>query len=276
MNIGTDSLKAFIETHRLGSFTKAADKLALSQSALSQKIARLEGLLEATLFIRKPTGIELTSAGEKLLVFAKQQLDMEAEFLKDFNQQNDQLAGVFRLAGFSSVVRSLLIPRLSGWLRDHRSVSVEFSSHEVVDLENILKTNKADAIVVDYYPELPGCEEVKIGEEEYVLIESAKHKDVPNIYLDHGPHDNATDSFFKFQGVKQSYKRGFMGDVYGILDGVALGLGKAVMSKHLVENDKRFKIVPSKKKYVRPIVLCYLKRAYYPPVFNNIIEKLQP
>ena len=66
-----------------------------------------------------------------------------------------------------------------------------------------------------------------------------------------------------------------MGDVYGILDGVALGLGRAVMSKHLVEEDSRFKIIKTSKKYLRPIVLCFYKQAYYPAIQKKSRELLQ-
>ena len=70
MHINTDSLKAFIEIYKLGSFTKAANSLGLSQSAISQKVSRLEDLLQATLFIRSRDAIKLTAAGEKLFSYA--------------------------------------------------------------------------------------------------------------------------------------------------------------------------------------------------------------
>lgn len=272
--MNTEQLKAFLTLQETGTFTKAAKELGMTQSALSQKIAKLEDELEVSLLVRKTKGLELTAPGEKLLVFAKEQLSSQENFLNQFKQTSETLAGNFRLAGFSSIVRSILIPRLSSFLRKNQDAFVEFSTHEVVDLVQQLKTNNADAIVLDYFPNLQGIEQVQIGEEEYVVIESAKHKNTPNIFLDHGPHDNATESFFNFQGKKTDYRRGFMGDVYGILDGVAAGLGKAVMSKHLIENDKRFKIIKSKRRYIRPIVLCYYQQNYYSPLQKKITELL--
>jgi uncharacterized protein YktA (UPF0223 family) len=66
-----------------------------------------------------------------------------------------------------------------------------------------------------------------------------------------------------------------MGDVYGILEGVSKGLGKAVMSKHLVDADKRFKIIKTKKRYLRPIVLNYYKQNYYSKLQLKVIDELQ-
>jgi DNA-binding transcriptional LysR family regulator len=65
-----------------------------------------------------------------------------------------------------------------------------------------------------------------------------------------------------------------MGDVYGILDAVALGLGRAVMSKHLAEDDRRFKIISMPKKYLRPVMLTYYRQSYYSPLHYKIIETL--
>ncbi len=275
MDLETHLLRAFLKTHEEGSFTRASEELRISQSALSQKIAKLEDILQATVFIRQPRSLSLTAAGERLLVFAKSQLAQERDFLSQFDQYQDQPAGSFRLAGFSSVMRSMIIPQLAPLMRKNERIQVEFSSHDMHSLEERLKKNKADAILLDYFPNLPGAEEIQIAEEEYVLIESSKHKNIPDIYLDHGPDDNATESFFNYQNMKFTSRRGFMGDVYGILDGVEQGLGKAVMSKHLIENEKKFIIKKTKKRYLRPIVLCFLKQSYYPPIHQTVVKALQ-
>ena len=275
MHLNTEILKSFLEIYQLGSFTKAGQVLGLSQSALSQKMSRLEDQLRVTIFIRKTTGLELTASGQKLLIYAKQQLQLEGDFLASFNQDNDILRGVFRLASYSSIVRSVLIPSLASWLRKNNEVSLEFSSHEVVNLTGVLKTNRADAIICDFYPHLPSVVEIEIGHEEYVVIEGPNYKHKNPVYLDHGPDDNATDLFFKSQGLMTNYRRGFMGDVYGILDGVSQGLGRAVMSKHLVHSNKKYKIIKSKKRYLRPVVLCFFEQSYYSPIHQKVVEQLK-
>jgi DNA-binding transcriptional LysR family regulator len=276
MNIPTDYLHAFIVLQNEGSFTKASKLLGLSQSALSQKIARLEDLLETTVFVRKTHEIFLTTAGEKLLPFAKQQLDLEKEFLNNFKYDHNELAGIFRIAGFSSIMRSAVIPAIAPWMRKNPKVNMEFSSYEVSDLAEILKRDLADVVITDYFPHIPGTHEEKVAEEEYVVIESKKFESPKDLYLDHGPLDNATEAFFHFQGKgSQTHRRGFMGDVYGILDGVALGLGRAVMSKHLVQGDGRFTILKGNKKYVRPIVLVTHNTSYTPKLHKVLLAELK-
>ena len=71
-----------------------------------------------------------------------------------------------------------------------------------------------------------------------------------------------------------TYERRYMGDVYSIIDGVSLGLGRAIMSKHLVLNDRKFSVVKHKKKYIRPVVLSRLKQKYHSPLHSRVYEIL--
>jgi DNA-binding transcriptional LysR family regulator len=160
-------------------------------------------------------------------------------------------------------------------MRKNQEASIEFFSYDMSEIPQALKTGKVDMIMTDYFPMIPGCEEKEIGREEYVLIKSSSHAQVPDLFLDHGPNDHATDEFFKFQGNHNTYRRGFMGDVYGILDGVALGLGQAVMSRHLIENDKRFKIIKCKKRFFRPLVMNYFRQTYYSKLQKEVVALLE-
>jgi DNA-binding transcriptional LysR family regulator len=274
MHINTDALNAFLKVQQFESFTLAAQNLGISQSALSQKISRLEGLLQTTLFIRGLGELKLTSSGEKLLIFSKQQLEFESSFISQFNQYQDKPAGVLRIAGFSSITRSVLIPCLSSITLKNPMSQIEFSSHEVNNLESVLRKNQADIILTDYKVNITGIESTLIGREEYVVIEPKSVTNIPNLFLDHGPHDNATESFFNYQEKKIEYRRGFMGDVYGIIDGVELGLGRAVMSKHLVAKNKKLIIKKFKKRYFREVYMSYYRQSFHSPLHGIVTEKL--
>lgn len=271
MSIPSDHLSAFLLVHETGSFTLAAKKSGLTQSALSQKIKRLEDLLETAVFVRHSTGPKLTAAGEAFLSFARQQVSLEQEFLQNFQRDQQDLAGVLRIAGFSSVLRSVVIPSLAPLARKHPRVQLSFSQHEMGQLPGLLRSNAADLILLDFEPAFSGVEFEVIGTEKYVVIESARFATPVDVYLDHGPEDNATESFFRSQVVRQqAYRRGFMGDVYGILDGVAQGLGRAVMSEHLVQQDRRFKVVKGHKAYHRPLALAWMRQGYYSRLHKEI------
>lgn len=66
-----DELKTFLEVYRTRHFGQAAENLYVSQSTVSARIRMLEQSLGVSLFSRERNNIQLTSAGEKLLVYAE-------------------------------------------------------------------------------------------------------------------------------------------------------------------------------------------------------------
>ncbi len=274
MKISHLGLSAFYQCARTLNMTAAAGELGLTQSALSQRLSQLENELESTLFFRDSKGLVLTEMGERLLRFAETNQGLEDELLRDLKGTRGELSGNIMIAGFSSIIRSLVIPSLSPFLRKNPMVNLSFQSYEMSELPSILSSSRADFIIMDYEMNKKGIHQEVLTLEEYVVIESARYKTPTDIYLDHGPHDNATESFFTAQDKKHPFRRSFMGDVYGIILGVEEGLGRAVMSRHLVENNRKVKILRGFKSYKRPVTLHYYERAYYPELFQTVKEEL--
>src|SRR5580700_8743087 len=71
MAVYQPELTAFLAVARLGSFTRAAAELNLSQPALSRRIRIIEEALDTALFDRMPDGARLTDAGRSYLPFAE-------------------------------------------------------------------------------------------------------------------------------------------------------------------------------------------------------------
>ncbi|MGW5733630.1 MULTISPECIES: LysR family transcriptional regulator [Streptomyces] len=67
-----NQLRAFVEAERLGSFTAAAQAMIIAQASASELVRRLEGELEAELFLRGSRTLTLTSAGRELLPYAQE------------------------------------------------------------------------------------------------------------------------------------------------------------------------------------------------------------
>jgi DNA-binding transcriptional LysR family regulator len=112
VRLDIDSLRAFRAIIESGSFTGAASRLYLTQSAVSWKIKRLEERLGHTLLIRKGKGIELTEMGEELLRHAERILDAHDEAVASLELA--ELSGTIRLgcndepdlAGIAAVIRA--------------------------------------------------------------------------------------------------------------------------------------------------------------------------
>jgi DNA-binding transcriptional LysR family regulator len=76
VNLDIQSLRSFLKVAELGSFTRAAQALSLTQPAISQQIRRLEELLGVELFARDNRQVLLTLEGERLTSYAQQMVSV--------------------------------------------------------------------------------------------------------------------------------------------------------------------------------------------------------
>ncbi|RMG50293.1 MAG: LysR family transcriptional regulator [Gammaproteobacteria bacterium] len=93
-----DNLRAFVEVADLGSFSRAAERLHLTQPAVSKRIAALEEALDVQLFDRVGRGITLTEAGRTLLEGARRILASVEDTRTRIDNLSGEVAGRLRLA----------------------------------------------------------------------------------------------------------------------------------------------------------------------------------
>ena len=86
-------IRAFVAVAELGHLTRAAERLHVSQPALSGQIKALESILELKLFERAPSGMVLTAAGRQLLPLALEALASADEFRHAATRLSGQVAG---------------------------------------------------------------------------------------------------------------------------------------------------------------------------------------
>ena len=92
------SLKAFIAVAECGSFSLAAERLFLTQPAISKRVSALEDDLGIALFDRLGRSIQLTEAGEKYLVSARRILDDITVSRDELHSLSSTISGKLRLA----------------------------------------------------------------------------------------------------------------------------------------------------------------------------------
>ncbi|MGY4533371.1 LysR family pca operon transcriptional activator [Pseudomonas sp. TE3786] len=114
MNIDTRikfrHLVCFLEVARQGTLARAADKLAVSQPAISKTLKELEELLGASLFERSKTGVALTEAGVAFMRYAGPCVQALRDGVNSL-RSGEHESGTVRL-GVLSTVESLLIPEV--------------------------------------------------------------------------------------------------------------------------------------------------------------------
>jgi len=79
INLNMDVLRTFVTGLQLGSFSKAAERLGRSQSAISTQLRRLEEQVGKPLLKKSGRGLALTTAGESLFSYAKRILELNDE-----------------------------------------------------------------------------------------------------------------------------------------------------------------------------------------------------
>ena len=93
--LDVDQLRTFVAIVETGSFTRAAEVVQKTQSAVSMQMKRLEERLERPIFARDGRASKLTEDGERLLDYARRIVKLNAEALAAFS--NPELSGVVRL-----------------------------------------------------------------------------------------------------------------------------------------------------------------------------------
>ncbi len=277
MNLPQDQLKAFFEVARLGSFTKAADHLGLTQSALSHRIKNLEVYLETSLFVRASDGIRLTEAGDKLLKYTRVQSQIENEFINDLKVDSTiGLSGVLRMGGASTVMWPVVIPALSKFIRTNPSVQVEMSVREIIELPSLLQSGQVDIIITCGKINRHQYEEIYLGDEINVMVESKKFDDIPDVYLDHHPDDRTTIDYLKIHEDKiRKLNRSYYDNINGILAAAEAGLGRAVIPLHILSEHKSLQVVRGERKLKVPVYLCFLKQPFYSKLHIAVLEVIK-
>lgn len=122
-----NDLLVFVAVARERSFTRAAAKLGVSQSALSHTVRALEARHGVRLLNRTTRSVAPTDAGERLLQAVAPRIEeIEAE-LTALNTLRDKPAGTIRITAADYAVDAILLPKLAGFLRKYPDIKVEIS-----------------------------------------------------------------------------------------------------------------------------------------------------
>jgi DNA-binding transcriptional LysR family regulator len=120
-----DDLRALVAVARERSFTKAAAKIGVSQSALSQTIRQLEARLGVRLLTRTTRSVSPTEAGERLLRTVEprfEEIDIE---LASIAELREKPAGRIRITATEYAIEAILLPKLARLMRLYPDIKIE-------------------------------------------------------------------------------------------------------------------------------------------------------
>ena len=166
--LDTDQLRSFLAIVDSGSFTKAAERVHKTQSAVSMHIRRLEEQLGCTLFVKHGRGARLTDEGERLIEFARRIVQVEAGAFAALSRKG--LRGAVRLGMPDDYAESFLADILARYNRRHPLVEVLVVCEASTDLAPQVAGGALDLALITDYEGLKGLELLR--EEPLVWVAS--------------------------------------------------------------------------------------------------------
>lgn len=248
-----NDLYAFLMVTREGSFTKAAGKLGVSQSALSHTIRGLEERLGMLLLTRTTRSVSPTEAGERLRQTISASFDHIDNELSLLSKLRDTPAGTVRINASSHAIRQILLPKLQQLTQRYPDINIELTANSgMVDIV----AERFDAGVRFGSRVAEGMIAVRIGNDVKMAVVAT-----PEYFAKHGqpqsPQELTQHSCIGFRLTTQGgiYAWEFEKDgleikikingqwvfneSYHSADAVRLGLGIAYIPEDMIEDDLR-------------------------------------
>ncbi len=173
--IDPDLLRAFLYIVEEGSFTRAAERLGRTQSAISMQVQRLETLLGRQLLLRSRGGsVDLTPHGRLLLGRATEMVSVNDAIWGTFHAP--LLAGSVRLGTPDDYAWRYLPPVLARFADTHPAVQVEVICAQSETLVERLKAGKLDLTLISEGAEPPGWAAVPLWRGPLLWITSERHQ----------------------------------------------------------------------------------------------------
>ena len=144
--IDIDQLRTFIAIVETGSFTKAADIVHKTQSAVSMQMKRLEERLDRPVFARDGRASKLTEDGERLLDYARRIVKLNLEALAVFSDA--ELTGRARLGVPDDYADRYLPEIMARFSRAYPSVELTVICEPSVDLLERIDANELDLAII--------------------------------------------------------------------------------------------------------------------------------
>ena len=138
-------VEAFYWVASLKSISRAAEKLHLTQSAMSSRISTLENELGVLLLDRGDKQFRLTTAGARFLVYADKLLALQREVKREMGSAQ-QMAVAMRIGAIESVLHSWLIPWLEKLRADHPGLELELTVETTPILMELVTRGALDVV----------------------------------------------------------------------------------------------------------------------------------
>jgi DNA-binding transcriptional LysR family regulator len=257
-------LAVFVAVAEEASFTRAADRLHMVQSAVSASVRGLERELGAALFDRTTRRVELTDTGDALLPEARQVLSAVNAAREAVDQVSGGLRGTLRLGTMQGqAMRPISVPRLvAGFRAEHPGVEIHVShTGGSVAMAEEVRTGRLDLAFLSLPDRRPaGLTLTPISSERMQIACARDHPLAARTEVDLAAV--ADEPFIEFPegwGTRMSTDRAFaaagvprtivyeVNDVASVIEFVSSGLAVALVSPTLIVEGDDVALVPVRR-----------------------------
>jgi DNA-binding transcriptional LysR family regulator len=232
---------AFIKITETGSFTRAAEELGYTQSAISQMVHSLEEELSTTLILRSRKGVTLTPDGEEFLPYIKEVYNSHRELMEKHKEMQGLQSGLIRIGTFSSVSCNWLPGLMKDFKERYPSVNFDLHQGEYTSIAQWIKEGSVDFGFVN--PDaVSNLTTIPLRQDEMLAVLPTDHplaacekvslKELasePYILLNEGELSEPLE-FFKQNNLQPNIQYRVIDD-YTIMSMIEKGLGIAILPK---------------------------------------------
>ena len=168
--IETSQLQTLVAVAKAKSFSKAAEELHVTQSAISQSIKNLENKVGVKLFKRSGKKVVLTPEGEKLYCLGANFIMQLDDTLDEIQFDRDTMSGKVRIGTLTGIGKSWLAPICLEYAKEHSDLTISLNLGFGEDLVRDFENYRLDFLILpeDSLPSIG--EKILIGEERSVLV----------------------------------------------------------------------------------------------------------
>ena len=135
--------------HFIGSISKAANQLYISQPAITKAIKKLESELDITLFNRSPKGVKLTENGKIFYEFVKDGVESFMNGEHKLTSLKNLESGVIKIGASATITKYFLLPFIEKFHKLYPNIDISITNHLTNTLISSLKKGSLDVLIIN-------------------------------------------------------------------------------------------------------------------------------
>jgi DNA-binding transcriptional LysR family regulator len=148
LNLETTHLNTLIAVANAGSYSKAAEELGITQSAVSQNLKRLEQRVGVPLFVKSAKSTGLTPEGEKLVELTRGFFAQTENFLDHVKHSQHEISGALRVGTLMGIGKSWVAPKMLEFSKIYPALEIKVVMDFPDDLVSQFEAQKLDALIL--------------------------------------------------------------------------------------------------------------------------------